>query len=73
VRFITVTRPDGSHLALNPGNILSIAEAPPQNSPLAGPPGGKARITFSNQTHQDVRETVAELLVLIEGPAPPTA
>jgi hypothetical protein len=31
------------------------------------------RITFSSQTRQDVRETVAELLAPIEGPAPSTA
>jgi hypothetical protein len=64
--FITLTRPDGSKIALNPVNILSIVEAPPPASPIAGPPGARARITFSNQTHQDVRETVAEVLGLVK-------
>ena len=55
--FITVTRPDGSKIALNAADILSVVDAPPQNSPLAGPPSARIRINFSNQTHQDVTET----------------
>jgi uncharacterized protein YlzI (FlbEa/FlbD family) len=65
MHFVTVTRPDGSGIALNTANILSIIAAPPPDSPLAGPPGAQTRITFSNQTHQDVRETVDEVLALI--------
>ena len=65
MNFITVTRPDGSRIVLNPDNILSIADAPPPDSALAGAPTAKARITFSTQTHQDVRETLAEILALI--------
>jgi hypothetical protein len=64
--FITVTRPDGSHIALNTADILSVVDAPPQSSPLAGPPGARARINFSNQTHQDVTETAQRVLELIE-------
>lgn len=63
--FVTLTRPDGSRIALNKDSILSVAEAPPANSPLAGPAGAQTRITFSNQTHQDVRETFQEVLELI--------
>ena len=63
--FITLTRPDGSRIALNTASILSVVEAPPANSPLAGPPGARTRITFANQTHQDVRETLPEVLELV--------
>lgn len=66
MQFITVTRPDGSRIAINAANILSVVDAPPPDSPLAGPPGARARITFSNQTHQDVRETVERVLELVE-------
>jgi hypothetical protein len=65
MHFITVTRPDGSKIALNTANILSVVDAPPPDSPVAGPPGARTRITFSNQTHQDVTETVQEILELI--------
>ena len=64
--FITVTRPDGSRIALNTADILSVVDAPPQNSPLAGPPGARTRINFSNQSHQDVTETADQVLDLIK-------
>ena len=65
MRFITVTRPGGSKIALNTANILSVVAAPPPGSPLAGPPDAQTRINFSNQTHQDVTETVQQILDLI--------
>lgn len=65
MHFITVTRPDGSRIAINAANILSVVEAPPADSPVAGPPGARTRINFSNQTHQDVRETVEQVLALV--------
>ena len=64
--FITVTRPDGSQIALNTADILSVVNAPPPSSPLAGPPGARTRITFSNQTHQDVIETADQVLDMIK-------
>ena len=63
--FITLTRPDGSRIVLNTANILSIVAAAPPDSPLAGPPGAQTRITFSNQIHQDVRQTIDEVLELV--------
>jgi hypothetical protein len=66
MQFITLTRPDRSLIAINVANILSIAEVPPAGSPLSGAPGATARITFANQTHQDVRETVQQVLDLIK-------
>jgi hypothetical protein len=66
MQFVTVTRPDGSRIAINAANILSVVDAPPADSPAAGPPGARTRITFSNQTHQDVRETVEEVLELLK-------
>jgi hypothetical protein len=65
--FITVTRPDGSQIALNTADILSVIDAPPQSSPLAGPPGARTRINFSNQNHQDVTEPAQQVLDLIKG------
>jgi hypothetical protein len=64
--FITVTRPDRSKIALNTADILSVVDAPPQNSPLAGPPSARSRINFSNQTHQDVTETTDQVLDMIK-------
>ncbi len=65
MHFITLTRPDKSKIALTTANILSVIDAPPPDSALAGPPGARTRITFSNQTSQGVTETVQEVLDLI--------
>lgn len=63
--FIMLTRPDGNRIALNTESIISVVEAPPANSPVAGPASAQTRITFANQTHQDVREALQEVLGLI--------
>jgi hypothetical protein len=62
MNFITVTRPDGSKIVINVANILSIVEAPPQSSPMAGPVGANTRIVYSNKTHQDVIESVQQVM-----------
>ena len=64
--FIMLTRPDGNRIALNTESIISVVEAPPANSPVAGPASAQTENHFfANQTHQDVREALQEVLGLI--------
>jgi len=59
--FVTFTRPDDSSVAINTAEVLSVAPVP-ADGPLAGPLKTGTRIVFKNGTHQDVKETVDQVI-----------
>jgi hypothetical protein len=61
------TRPDGSKIMINVGDIQSYAPVPSDpNSPLAGASSTGTRLAFGGG-HQDVLETVDEVTAIING------
>ncbi|MGH6835336.1 MAG: hypothetical protein ACREC9_07260 [Methylocella sp.] len=63
--FARLTRPDGSPVAINPDEVVHLAPVP-ASGPLMGPLSTGTRIVFRNQTHQDVRELLDEVISLID-------
>ncbi|MGI8569169.1 MAG: hypothetical protein ACR2KT_08945 [Methylocella sp.] len=63
--FVRLTRPDGSPVAINPDEVVHLAPVP-ASGPLMGPLSTGARIVFRNQSHQDVRELLDEVIALID-------
>ena len=52
--LISFTRPDGSPVAINPSEVVSMAPVPTTGA--EGPATTGTRIVFRNQTHQDLKE-----------------
>lgn len=63
--FVRLTRPGGSPIAINPDEAVHVAPAP-SNGPLMGPLSKGTRIVFRNQSHQDVRELLDEVVSRID-------
>ncbi|MGH6823620.1 MAG: hypothetical protein ACRECP_08240 [Methylocella sp.] len=63
--FVRLTRPDGSPVAINPDEVVHLAPVP-ASGPLMGPLSTGTRIVFRNQTHQDVRELLDEVISRID-------
>jgi hypothetical protein len=63
--FVRLTRPDGSPVAINPDEILHAAPVPASGA-LMGPLSTGSRVVFRNQSHQDVRELLDEVISLID-------
>jgi hypothetical protein len=63
--FVRLTRPDGSPVAINPDEIVHAAPVPASGA-LMGPLSTGTRIAFRNQSHQDVRELLDEVISLID-------
>jgi hypothetical protein len=53
--YAQFTRPDGEPVYLKTEDIQDFAPVP-SDGPLMGPLSQGTRITFHNQTHQDVKE-----------------
>jgi hypothetical protein len=63
--FVRLTRPDGSPVAINPDEVVHVAPVP-ASGPLMGPLSTGARIVFRNQSHQDVRELLDDVIARID-------
>ncbi len=63
--FVRLTRPDGSPVAINPDEVVHMAPVP-ASGPLMGPLSTGTRIVFRNQSHQDVRELLEEVITRID-------
>jgi hypothetical protein len=63
--FVRLTRPDGSPIAVNPDEVVHAAPVPTSGS-LMGPLSEGTRIVFRNQSHQDVRELLDEVIARID-------
>jgi hypothetical protein len=63
--FVRLTRPDGSPVAINPDEVVQLAPVP-ASGPLMGPLSTGTRIVFKNQSHQDVRELLDEVIARID-------
>ncbi len=63
--FVRLTRPDGSPVAINPDEVVHVAPVP-ASGPLMGPLSKGTRIVFRNQSHQDVRELLDEVVSRID-------
>jgi len=63
--FVRLTRPDGSPVAINPDEIVHAAPVPASGA-LMGPLSTGSRVVFKNQSHQDVRELLDEVISLID-------
>ncbi|MGH6839767.1 MAG: hypothetical protein ACREDT_13415 [Methylocella sp.] len=63
--FVRLTRPDGSPVAINPDEVVHLAPVP-ASGPLMGPLSTGTRIVFKNQSHQDVRELLDEVIARID-------
>jgi hypothetical protein len=63
--FVRLTRPDGSPIAINPDEVVHVAPVP-ASGPLMGPLRKGTRIVFRNQSHQDVRELLDEVIAQID-------
>jgi hypothetical protein len=63
--FVRLTRPDGSPVAINPDEVVQLAPVP-ASGPLMGPLSTGTRIMFVNQSHQDVRELLDEVISRID-------
>ena len=63
--FVRLTRPDGSPVAINPDEVVHVAPVP-ASGPLMGPLSKGTRIVFRNQSHQDVRELLDEVIARID-------
>jgi len=63
--FVRLTRPDGSQIASNTSEIVHAAPVPASGE-LAGSLTEGSRIVFRNQSHQDVRELLDEVMSRIE-------
>ena len=62
--FVRLTRPDGSPVA-NPDEIVHAAPVPASGA-LMGPLSTGSRVVFRNQSHQDVRELLDEVISPID-------
>jgi hypothetical protein len=63
--FVRLTRPDGSPIAINPDEVVHAAPVP-ASGPLMGPLTTGTRIVFRNQSHQDARELLDEVIARID-------
>ena len=63
--FVRLTRPDGSPVAINPDEVVQAAPVPASGA-LMGPLSKGTRIVFRNQSHQDVRELLDEVIARID-------
>jgi len=63
--FVRLTRPDGSPVAINPDEVVHAAPVPASGA-LMGPLTTGTRIVFRNQSHQDVRELLDEVIARID-------
>ena len=54
VAFVQFTQPDDQPIVINTERIIAAAPAPPD--------GQGTRITFTNGSHQDVKELVADVM-----------
>jgi hypothetical protein len=63
--FVRLTRPDGSPVAINPDEVVHLAPVP-ASGPLMGPLSTGTRIVFKNQSHQDARELLDEVIARID-------
>jgi hypothetical protein len=63
--FVRLTRPDGSPIAINPDEVVHLAPVP-DSGPLMGPLATGTRIVFRNQSHQDVRELLDDVISRID-------
>jgi hypothetical protein len=71
--FVRLTRPDNSPIAINPDEIVHLAPVP-ESGALMGPLSTGTRIVFRNQSHQDVRELLDEVVARLDAAhAPATA
>jgi hypothetical protein len=59
--FVQFTRPDDTPVSVNIDEIVKVAPVP-DAGPTMGPLSEGTRITFKNQTHQDVKELHDEVL-----------
>lgn len=58
--YAQFTRPDGQPVYLKTEDVQDFAPVP-ADGPLMGPLSEGTRITFHNQSHQDVKELAAEV------------
>jgi hypothetical protein len=65
VSFVRLTRPDDSPVAINPDEVVHLAPVPASGA-LMGPLSTGTRIVFRNQSHQDVRELLDEVIARID-------
>ena len=65
MHFVQLTRPDDSPLAVNAEEIVHLSPVP-VSGPLMGPLTHGTRITFRNQSHQDVKELIDAVIAKIE-------
>jgi hypothetical protein len=63
--FVRLTRPDSSPIAINPDEVVHLAPVP-ASGPLMGPLDKGTRIVFRNQSHQDVRELLDDVISRID-------
>ncbi|MGH6846423.1 MAG: hypothetical protein ACREC0_02970 [Methylocella sp.] len=63
--FVRLTRPDDSPVAINPDEVVHLAPVPASGA-LMGPLSAGTRIVFRNQSHQDVRELLDEVIARID-------
>jgi hypothetical protein len=59
--FVRLTRPDGSPVAINSDEVVHAAPVPASGA-LMGPLSTGTRIVFKNQSHQDVRELLDDVI-----------
>ncbi len=63
--FVMLTRPDNTPVAINPDEVVHLAPVP-ESGPLMGPLSKGTRIVFRNQSHQDVKELLEEVVAKID-------
>lgn len=59
--LVQLTRSDGSPVAINPDEVVHLAEVP-TSGPEMGPLSTGTRIVFRNQSHQDVKEPLEAVI-----------
>jgi hypothetical protein len=65
MHFAQLTRPDDSLVAVNVEEILLLSPVPASGA-LMGPLTRGTRITFRNQSHQDVKELMDAVISIID-------
>lgn len=65
--LITLTRPDGSAVAINVQEILAVAPVPELGSASSGPLSEGTRLSYRHGGHQDVTEGMAAIIEELEG------
>jgi len=63
--LVMLTRPDDTPVAVNPDEVVHLAPVP-TSGPLMGPLTKGTRIVFRNQSHQDVKELLNEVVARID-------